>query len=159
MAVRDAMQGESYKDKDASERTRSWLKFAAQLSKAKRNEGNVPDRAWKKLHEVVDAFQVGEDTWTLPGLAAAWNSDLDHWQRFALEITEWQLKKSQRRDYARRKAEWKKFCVECLQQGGKEGCKFLRKKAEADKDSAELGTTSSTLDECLCAVAKDADAD
>eukprot|EP00971_Amphidinium_carterae_P121181 2400085-Amphidinium_carterae.1 len=106
------------------------MKFHVQLKAAQRDKRLLPDKAWKRSHEAVTDFQVGQVTWTLPALAAAWNSGVDHWRRYVSEIVEWQLKRNQRKDYARRKAGWKKFCQECLLNGGKDGYKFLKKKSE-----------------------------
>eukprot|EP00971_Amphidinium_carterae_P143081 2834981-Amphidinium_carterae.1 len=128
MAIKEALQGQSYKD--ASECTRGWVKFQVQLKAAQRDKRPLPDRAWKKTHEAVPALRAGQITWTLPALAAAWNTGVDHWRSHVAELVVWQLKKSQRKDYARRKAGWKKFCQECLTQGGKEGYRYLRKKGE-----------------------------
>eukprot|EP00971_Amphidinium_carterae_P090475 1791394-Amphidinium_carterae.1 len=99
MASKDALASQSYKD--ASECTRGWMQFQVQLKAAQRDKRLLPDKAWKRSHEVVTDFQV-----------------------------EWQLKRNQRKDYARRKAGWKKFCQECLLNGGKDGYNFLKKKRE-----------------------------
>eukprot|EP00971_Amphidinium_carterae_P143117 2835756-Amphidinium_carterae.1 len=102
MATKDATTSQSYKD--ASECTRGWTKFQVQLKKAQREGRLLPDRAWRSAHDAVGTFKIGQDTWTLPALAAAWNSGMTQWQSWVLDIVDWQLKKSQRKDYARRKA-------------------------------------------------------